>query len=89
MFEYAEKVLNNYNDNNYTHYGDNHPKKEGVAYFDKHVQPSGDTCVGEILTHVIILLHRLNDMGLGLLKSYGGQLDLHIRLEIVSWLCSI
>jgi len=49
MFEYSESVLNNYDDTNYTHYGANHPKKSGLAYFDKHVQPSGDTCVGEVL----------------------------------------
>lgn len=53
MFEYAQHTLNNYDDKNYTHYGANHPKMQGIAYFDKHVQPSGDTCVGQILTHVI------------------------------------
>lgn len=54
MFEYAEKTLNNYDDSNYTHYAANHPKKSGIAYFDKHVQPSGDSCVGSVLTNVKI-----------------------------------
>lgn len=53
MFEYAYQTLNNYDDQNYTHYGANHPKKNGIAYFDKHVQPSGDSCVGQILTNVL------------------------------------
>ena len=46
MLEYAEKVVNNYDDKNYTHYGAAHPKVQGIAYFDKHVQPSGDKTVG-------------------------------------------
>ena len=52
MFEYAQHTLNNYDDKNYTHYAPNHPKKTGIAYFDKHVQPSGDNCVGSLLTSV-------------------------------------
>lgn len=55
MIEYSEKILNNYDDYNYTHYTSAHPKKTGIAYFDKHVQPSGDSCVGQILTDVRIL----------------------------------
>jgi hypothetical protein len=51
MFDYGEKVLNNYDDSNYTHYGANHPKKEGLAFFDKHVQPSGDNCLGTLLAN--------------------------------------
>lgn len=46
MFLYSENTLINYDDKNYTHYAANHPKKVGIAYFDKHVQPSGDSCVG-------------------------------------------
>ena len=46
MFEYAQHTLNNYDDTNYTNYAANHPKKAGIAYFDKHVQPSKDSCVG-------------------------------------------
>jgi hypothetical protein len=56
MFEYSEKDLNIYDDKNYTHYGANHPKKAGLAYFDKHVQPSGDSDVGQVLTSVIFYL---------------------------------
>ena len=52
MFEYSQQILNNYDDKNYTNYGANHPQKEGIAYFDKHVQPSGDSCVGQLLTNV-------------------------------------
>lgn len=51
MLEYSQTILNNYDDTNYTHYAANHPKKAGIAYFDKHVQPSGDGCVGSVLTN--------------------------------------
>lgn len=56
MFEYSYKTLNIYDDKNYTHYGANHPKLPGVAYFDKHVQPSGDSQVGEVIESVIFCL---------------------------------
>lgn len=46
MLEYAEKTVNIYDDRNYTSYGPSHPKIEGIAYFDKHVQPSGDKTIG-------------------------------------------
>ena len=55
MFEYAEKTVNIYDDNNYTHYGDYHPKLPGVAYFDKHVQPSKNSEVGYVINSVILL----------------------------------
>jgi len=89
MFEYAYKTLNNYDDTNYTHYGANHPKKAGIAYFDKHVQPSGDNCVGLILTNVNLCLCRLSSMETGKPKVYGELLVWPIRLEILSWLSSI
>lgn len=57
MFEYAEKVVNNYDDKNYTHYNENHLKKEGIAYFDKHVQPSNDGTVSNVLTSVILYIY--------------------------------
>lgn len=41
MYQYAEKSLQIFDDRNYT-YTKAHPLLEGVAYFDKHVQPSGD-----------------------------------------------
>lgn len=48
-------MLNNYDDANYTHYNQkSHPKMPGIAYFDKHVQPSGDDCVGALLTNVTL-----------------------------------
>lgn len=50
MIEYSYKTFNVYNDVNYNHYSKNHPQKNGVAYWDKHVQPSGDSCVGQLLT---------------------------------------
>jgi len=50
MIEYAYQSLNVYDDKNYNHYDkDHHPKMEGVAYWDKHVQPSGDPCVGSLI----------------------------------------
>jgi hypothetical protein len=51
MFEYSQNILNNYDDNNYTHYSQNHPKAKGVAFFDKHVQPSNDPCIGQLLVN--------------------------------------
>ena len=52
MLEYSEKTVTNYDDKNYTHYTKTHPQKTGIAFFDKFVQPSGDDCVGSILTNV-------------------------------------
>jgi len=48
MIEYAYKSLNVYDDKNY-HYTTAHPKMNGVAYWDKHVQPSGNKCVGSLI----------------------------------------
>lgn len=84
MFEYAQATLNNYDDQNYTHYAANHPKRTGVAYFDKHVQPSGDSCVGQVLTNVIIFLFRLSSMEHGKLKVYLDILDCLIKPEILN-----
>lgn len=72
MIEYAEKTLNIYDDKNYNHYGKNHPKKDGMAYWDKHVQPSGDSCVGELLTEVIGMLCRNTILAGGMLRGCGG-----------------
>lgn len=68
MFEYSEKVLTNYDDSNYTHYGANHPKTTGLAFFDKHVQPSGDSCLGSVLNNVRLNLYRLIYMENGMLR---------------------
>lgn len=58
MLEYSQNILNNYDDTNYTHYNPkSHPNKTGIAYFDKHVQPSGDSCVGSLLTHVMHIVN--------------------------------
>lgn len=53
MLEYSYKTLNVYDDKNYTNYAPNHQKIPGVAYFDKHVQPSKDSQVNDVLTSVI------------------------------------
>lgn len=58
MLEYAEKTLNNYDDSNYTYYNSAHPKRVGIAFFDKDIQPSNDTCVGNVLTNVTFVLLR-------------------------------
>jgi hypothetical protein len=89
MFEYSENILNTYDDTNYTHYGANHPKKQGIAYFDKHVQPSGDSCVGQILTNVILILFRAIYTENGMDKVCIAIWDLPIKLEILSSLFSI
>ncbi len=52
MLEYAENTFNVYDDNNYTHYTKAHPKKKGIAFYDKAVQPSDNPCVGDLLTNV-------------------------------------
>lgn len=57
MFEYAEKVVNIYDDKNYTYYNNNHLKKDGIAFFDKHVQPSNDGTVSQVLNSVIYLFY--------------------------------
>jgi hypothetical protein len=47
MFEYAERILNNYDDQNYTHYNESyHPKRVGLAFFDKEFNP--------IQTHALV-----------------------------------
>ena len=89
MFEYAETTLTNYDDTNYTHYAANHPKKSGLAYFDKHVQPSGDNCVGNVLTNVPSSLSRTTSMESGLLRSCTGYSGLPTRQEILSLQSSI
>ena len=72
MFEYSENILNNYDDSNYTHYTKQHPKMKGIAYFDKHVQPSGDSCVGSLLTNVKNKINfRVHCMGIGILNLFG------------------
>jgi len=47
--DYSSNILLNFNDKNETVYGPQHPQMDGVQYFDKHVQPSNDECVGNIL----------------------------------------
>ncbi len=54
MLDYSQKILNIYDDQNYTHYGPNHPKTPGIAFFDKHVQPSKDSQAGLVLTDPVI-----------------------------------
>lgn len=58
MLEYSYKTLNIYDDKNYTHYAPNHQKVPGVAYFDKHVQPSKDSQVNDVITSVILIIFR-------------------------------
>lgn len=73
MMEYAYKTLNVYDDTNYNHYTKAHPQKNGIAYFDKHVQPSGDSCVGDLLTDVsscIIVGLSLRKLGRGVILAH-------------------
>lgn len=46
--QYAHNKVQVFDDSNYI-YTDAHPQLDGVMFFDKHVQPSGDSCVGDIL----------------------------------------
>lgn len=47
---YAANFVDLFNDRNYYEYNDySHPQLDGVFFFDKHVQPSNDPCMGNIL----------------------------------------
>jgi len=49
-FEYAAKELIVYDDQNYTTpYPEAHPQLDGIVYWDRYVQPSNNSCVGENL----------------------------------------
>ena len=47
--DYASNFVTFYDDKNYTHYSSVHPQMDGVFYYDRHVQPSPDPCIGSIL----------------------------------------
>lgn len=47
--DYAANMLYYYDDKNYTHYTDVHPQLNGLFFYDKQVQPSGNPCMGNIL----------------------------------------
>lgn len=90
MFEYSQNILNNYDDNNYTSYNpSSHPKIKGIAYFDKHTQPSNDACVGQLLTNVIIFIFRQTIIGNGQWKVFGESSAAAIKQEILNLLYSI
>ena len=85
MMQYAEKRLDVFDDTNYT-FTAAHPRMNGVAYFDKHVQPSGDNCIGSILSNVSFLFYfSLSIMENGPWSLFGGLLETLIRLEIPNW----
>jgi hypothetical protein len=48
--DYSANFVTFYNDKDYTHYSAAHPQMDGVFFYDQHVQPSNDQCVGNILT---------------------------------------
>jgi hypothetical protein len=54
----------------------------GIAYFDKYIQPSDDSCVGSILTNVINLLFRNNCMEIGIFKICGEYWVFRMKLGI-------
>jgi len=47
--DYAYNFANTYGDSDYLLYSESHPRLDGIFFQDKHVQPSGDMCVGNIL----------------------------------------
>ncbi|TNV78538.1 hypothetical protein FGO68_gene6550 [Halteria grandinella] len=48
--DYSSNDLIFYDDTNYTHYStDYHPQYDGIFYYDRHVQPSGSTCLKSII----------------------------------------
>lgn len=49
--DFAANTLIFYDDKNYTRYAaGTHPQLDGVFFYDRHVQPSGSTCIANILT---------------------------------------
>lgn len=89
MFEYSQNVLNNYDDNNYTHYTTAHPKVKGIAFFDKHVQPSNDACVSQLLTNVIYILFSQITIKSGQWKVFG-ELSVEATKQVIhNWLSLI
>jgi len=46
--EYSHDWLNMYSDQSYPEYT-GHPRKAGIVYINKHVQPSGDTCLSDVM----------------------------------------
>jgi hypothetical protein len=77
-------VLGNYDDRNYSYTGE-HPKIEGVAYFDKHVQPSKDTCIRDLIRNVNILIFSLHTIKIGIWRVSGGLLEEVIIRAIHNW----
>lgn len=47
--DYASNFVTFYDDKNYTHYSQAHPQLDGIFYYNKFVQPSGDVCINSIL----------------------------------------
>jgi hypothetical protein len=48
--DYSANDLIFYSDKNYTHYSTlYHPKYDGIFFYDKYVQPSGNTCLKNII----------------------------------------
>ena len=47
--DYAANFVMVYDDKNYTHYSQVHPQLDGIFFYDKQVQPSGNPCIGAIL----------------------------------------
>ena len=47
---YANNFIDFYDDKNYTHYGPEHPQLNGVFYYDKLMQPSGDVCMASVIS---------------------------------------
>lgn len=85
MLEYSYKTLNVYDDKNYT-YTKEHPQKAGIAFFDKHVQPSKDTCVYDLLSKVMVWLFSKISMDIGMLIHFGELSETVTRQEIPnSW----
>lgn len=80
MLEYSQNILNNYDDNNYTHYTAAHPKIKGIAFFDKHTQPSNDNCIGMLMSNVISLyMFRPNITRNGIWRASGESSEAVIK----------
>ncbi|TNV78485.1 hypothetical protein FGO68_gene8749 [Halteria grandinella] len=49
--DFAANFVKLYDDHNYTHYSNqSHPQMDGIFYLDKHVQPSDNQCIKNIIT---------------------------------------
>ncbi|TNV78496.1 hypothetical protein FGO68_gene1350 [Halteria grandinella] len=91
--DYSSTDLIFYDDSNYTRYSSTyHPQYDGIFYYDRHVQPSGSTCIKSILDSAhgsitpetlyrdVTGYHASGDASVVVMDPAGGQLWLSYSL---------